>query len=106
MSETTFTRGPWEWFEDALFPVDIIKAKLHAREVNNFDDDLIWQSPIIETDGGHYGPNGADRSLISASPDLYAALKAHIEWWETDGGRMDEIIAQSRAALAKVENSK
>lgn len=63
------TPGPWRWNEHHQLVSD------GATEYPGTDD---WMDPepkrIVETDGGHYPPHGADRALIAAAPDLLAAL--------------------------------
>lgn len=45
----------------------------------------------------------ANARLIAAAPELYAALRAMVDWWNEDGGSMDGCIRTAEAALAKAE---
>lgn len=65
---TQHTKGPWYWNE---------KHQLVSATAKEYDwpaDEDNTPKRIVETDGGHYPPRGADRALIAAAPDLLAAL--------------------------------
>ena len=65
------TPGPWTWRDDRLFgPPRVVDYGLGPER----DDAL-----IIETDGGHYGPEEPDRAHIAAnSPDVTLVLITRI----------------------------
>ena len=47
--------------------------------------------------------NRANAYLMAASPELLAALKELVNWWEIDGGNLDRSLATAVAAIARAE---
>lgn len=99
-SEAKHTEGPWTATK-AKFPVD-----------GEFDYGIhcvVGGEPYVVAEafgraGVHTRPNAeANARLISAAPDLYAALKEMVEWWETEGGRLEDSLSRAKAALEKAE---
>jgi hypothetical protein len=106
---STHTPGPWIWVKDELFQ----EAEWLAYDawLKSPDTEEKWvgrwrQRPtaIVETDGGYYGPHGADRPLIATAPDLVAALRAMIDMCRGhfDHDRQPQI-QEARAAIKKAE---
>ena len=94
MSETKHTPGPWEWEGGEL-----LSDRFRVLE---------WTYSGIDA----YNP--ADKTLIAAAPDLYAALKRLVdgindEWhplFNSPGPMSDDerkALEQAEAALAKAE---
>ncbi len=123
MSRSEHTPGPWEWDEDGnLYPSAPRAAYKKAADEERWDD-AEYVEPIAQTDGGTYGPHGADKSLIAAAPDMLAALRYFAglqDCKETDesecssesgpycGKHGDNVlhgpeILAARAAIAKAE---
>lgn len=62
------TPGPWFWNDrDQLVGEEWAEPCYPAEPARRV--------VIVETDGGHYAPYGADRLLIAAAPELLEALK-------------------------------
>ncbi len=76
------TAGPWVWGDDDnLYPAAPYAVYRAHRDLPD-DTPGKWDGDypdrpeaIVQTDSGVYGPDGADRPLIAAAPDLLAALK-------------------------------
>ena len=45
----------------------------------------------------------ANARLIAAAPDLLAAVKELVNWWEIDGGNLDRSLSTALAAISKAE---
>lgn len=74
------TRGPWEWYADALF----------SQTGHEPDWDPKWDDPgefarIIETDGGEYPPRDNDRAFI-------AHAREDIPWLLAEVGRLQKEL--------------
>jgi len=90
---STHTSGPWEY---GVRP-----------------DKTIWLSIGDPRDGAHYQgdlvASAADARLITAAPELYAALKAladslpSAEYMAAQGKEEGPLLKEMRAALAKAE---
>lgn len=87
MSETTHTKGPWMWTDEKggslvpAKPYNAYLAAVEAAQASGDYGDVHYVPEIIQTDSGVYGPYGADRSLIAAAPELYAAVKSVLDWF-------------------------
>lgn len=102
MSET-WTAGPWQASETEL-----------AKHVLNDDDELIEIWGVDEDGDTDYRGvrvgwlflthNGADTSLITAAPELAAALRRFVDGHPADCGC--PVVKQARAALAKARGEK
>lgn len=73
------TPGPWTWGEDGNLYNAAELAAWNAFMANDMKGDWVGRSPIVQTDGGHYGPYNADRALIAAAPEMLAALVEILE---------------------------
>lgn len=88
------TPGPWKVIE----PFDV------------YDE---WRVAIDDNDPGvavvavmdSQSENEANAHLIASAPELYAALKALLDWSTSEYQSNARIDAQARAALAKAEGS-
>ena len=93
-TEQKHTPGPWFWDDkDALPWTDYDKTD-HMPYLINANGSIVMSGEDIRIN------NAANASLITAAPDLLAALKA-IEGcnvWLPFG-----LLAQTRAAIAKAE---
>jgi hypothetical protein len=91
--KTKHTPGPWHHVGDGL---------VYAEP--SFDD---IEAPLVcdATEEGWMGPNDEERAnaqLISAAPELLAALQALSDYFgaDTDNG-LDELLTQARAAISR-----
>ena len=90
MSETKFTPGPWKWGADYR---GLYSANVPVLDYIEFEG--MWVAYSSNHD--------ANAALISAAPDLYAALEALVAWSELEdvGRRLTDLQSTARAALAK-----
>lgn len=99
MSETGFTRGPWQ-----------AMGTVPARHVLNADDEMveIWGVDLEGASDGYEGVrvgylflthNGDDERLILAAPELYAALEPL-----AIGPRVSTLPGLSFCFYCRVEN--
>lgn len=82
------TPGPWEW--NGGYPQTVVGN----------DDGLVH---IAETFYEPDAPPHPNLLLITAAPDLLAALEEHLRLWgpDQDMPSFNEAIEQARAAVAK-----
>lgn len=85
------TPGPWFWNDR-----DQLVGEEWAEPC--YPDEPARREVIVETDGGHYAPHGADRHLIAAAPDLLEAC-TQAEWNSLDLPSF--VVEILRAAIAK-----
>jgi hypothetical protein len=100
--EMTHTPGPWK--------ISTKRGPLH--DIGSTDPPAIKDSAgeyIAVLGGGsvHYANANANACLIASAPDLLAALKGFVAYWE--GGFMPtikaSILQDARAAIAKATQS-
>lgn len=120
MSKPRHTPAPWEAFnlEGKYFPSVYI-----GQEIKYLDGSGSRRCSIVINDGN--SPEAtelgiscvtmetcqANAHLIAASPDMYAALQAWIQWVDSDDTlltteRENEMIEAMRLALAKAKGVK
>lgn len=108
MNATAHTPGPWEWDKEAsaLYSADDLAKQREAKRTEAYDH---FATAIVETDGGQYGPNGADIALITAAPDMLAAAKIGHAYMakmlETVKHSDDPALRGAREDFAKVETA-
>ena len=88
MMTTTHTAGPWDWHGPYMTGAYKVSA-LHPEGGQSLD-------VMIDRSEN----NLANARLISAAPDLLAALQAVADYW-AGGDVPEEIDAAMRAAIAK-----
>jgi hypothetical protein len=103
---TTFTLGPWHVMENGFSR----KGLWSAPTVYAADDELRYIAICACADDMNVfsaTDNIANAHLISSAPDMYGALKAIIERWDTPAWKdvepTAEVINRARAALSKAE---
>lgn len=103
-----WTPGPWHWNEDrmrdgwtGLFGADETPVIYPQRE-NDGDDGAAWFAK--EEDAGEEGLSDADRSLIEAAPELYAALRESSKQLRAAGYGGMAAVAESALAKARGES--
>lgn len=69
--EKLATPGPWTWEDD-----DNLWS--HGRGKRDYEDDDDNRTPIVQTDGGHYGPNVQDGDFIAHARTDVPALTAEV----------------------------
>lgn len=63
---TKYTKGPWKWIND-------VEDRSQTNLVSESENKTILQ--IYESHGGGWMPQGQDKSLILAAPEMLEALK-------------------------------
>jgi len=104
MNNTKFTPGPWKWNDKEL--LDSTNAAIIKHE----DDGACGDPECCGAGSCWVEVREADKPLIAAAPDLYAAIEAFLSYLEHDdslhtaeAGQIDE---QMHAALAKARGEK
>lgn len=69
--ECKATLGPWTWEKDE-------NLWSHGLGIRDYDNDEDNRQPIVQTDGGHYGPNADDAEFIAAARTDVSALVARV----------------------------
>jgi len=92
--QKTHTPGPWAWNEGELRSVESWIKIEQARESDLID--CSYEEPIVETDGGYYGPREADRRLIAAAPLMLKALRGALPELEFEQSPATQLV---RAAI-------
>ena len=58
---------------------------------------------MAHSNGKDVARDVATGHLIAAAPDLLAALKELVNWWDIDGGNLDRALSTALAAIARAE---
>jgi hypothetical protein len=95
--KTKHTPGPWQWYRYGKSKNSPVKVETAEKVVA----EIIWCGH------GNHATRIANARLIAAAPDLLEALRAVLRDCNLrelgHGGRMDQAIAASRAAIAKAD---
>lgn len=105
--DAQYTPGPWAiaWYECRANRRDADELKDGTKE-----GDVFWRLPVtigpVSAAHSHWGGvlidiEEADAHLVAAAPELYASLKALLDFMQCDDDEMLEMRIQGRAALAK-----
>jgi hypothetical protein len=91
-----FTPGPWRYFKQGDSTRFHVTARPTTKPGNRFDD-------FATVDIAHE----ANARLIAAAPELYEALRALLDRWDTQQNiytkQGEALFERARAALAKVD---
>lgn len=91
MNMRKHTAGPWVWNARGQLTAGTQLDSLGDEE------DIV----IVETDGGFYPPRGADRALLAAAPDLFAAVRFLLSASAPMTPQQAECWSALQAAFAK-----
>ncbi len=95
MDEQSHTPGPWRLSDETL------RDGLRSKLIYAMPEGML-ATVRVEHQGRYFG--GANARLISAAPELLAALKDAIEWINSGDRRQpSDLVRAGLAAIAKAE---